>query len=85
MSLEIYVQVMRQVDAVPSYDWVTVGVIKKPQSIDVDYLKSEVALWVKKEISFRPTIDVVRFVVMQQGIVEMKITINDFFKSIQME
>jgi hypothetical protein len=77
--MEVYVQVLGPVEAAPgSYDWITAGVISNPESLDIDYLKSETVSRTRKT-GRRPAMDVVRFVVMKDGIAQMKIMIDDFF------
>ena len=88
--LDILVQVLGFVDGAPgSYNWITVAKIDNPESLDIDYLKSEVLKFVRKsengtthEVheSLRPHSDVVRLVVRRDQNIEMKILLNEFFR-----
>lgn len=79
--IKVLVQIWGPVDAAPgSYDWITIGRINNPKSLDVDYLKRRIMKYVKKS-EYRPHTDIVRLEVIMNGKTEMKMTLVDFFKS----
>ncbi len=81
--ISVLVQVLGPMDGIGcSYNWITVGKIENPASLDVDYLKNLVAQAVK-DSEYKPTTDVVRLEVIVDGSKEMKITLLDFFKGIE--
>lgn len=77
--LQVLVQIMGPVEAAPgSYDWITIGRIDNPESIDSDYLKGIAMKQVRND--YLPRFDVIRFVVLKDGAAEMKIMLTDCFK-----
>lgn len=79
VMIDVLVQVWGPVEGTFSYSWITVAKIADPESLDIDYLKAETA---KRITAARhPHADVVRLVVVKDGITEMKIMINDIFRS----
>ncbi|MCX6815632.1 MAG: hypothetical protein NT120_02160 [Candidatus Aenigmarchaeota archaeon] len=77
--IDICVQVWGSLDF-SSYEWVTVGKIRKPKSLDIDYL-SKRAIRLFKQIENIPQTDAVRLQVLIDGRKEMTMTVLDFFKN----
>ena len=80
--IQVLVQIMGPVEAAPgSYDWITIGRINEPESIDSGYLR-EIAMkgFGPDGDTFHSPFDVLRFVVVKDGITEMKIMLTDCFK-----
>lgn len=60
------------------YDWITVGIIEKPESLDVDYLK-EKALEIIDSSEYKPFLNAVRLKIVRDDKTEMKITMMDLW------
>ena len=62
--------------ATGSYDWVTVGIIENPESLDLDLLK-ERALKLIDERGYRPSIKMLRFQIKTEKSEEIKVLMLD--------
>jgi len=79
--ISVLIRAWGPVDAAPgSYDWITVGRINNPESLDIDYLNGRIMKLVKKS-EYRPHTDVIRLEVTVNDKIEMKMTLLDFFKN----
>lgn len=79
--ITVHVQVLGPLDIAPgAYDWITIGRIDSPKSLDVDYLSRRIMKFVR-ESEYRPQTDAVRLQVMMDGRKEMIMTLMDFFKN----
>ena len=79
--ITVNVQVWAPLQVAPgSYDWVTIGKIDNPESLDVDYLSKRI-MKLAHASEYKPHTDVVRLQVIMNGMKEMLMTLMDFFKN----
>ena len=81
--ITVLVQILGPIDGIGcAYNWITVGKIDNPDSLDTDFLRHEVSD-IFEASEYMPITDTVRLEVIIDGIKEMKITFTDFFKGIE--
>jgi len=79
--ITVHVQVWAPLEVAPgSYDWVTIGKINNPKSLDVDYLSKRI-MKLAYASEYKPHTDIVRLQVIVNGRKEMLMTLMDFFKN----
>jgi len=76
--LSVQVQVLGSIEASGcSYNWITVGVIDNPKSIDFDFLR-EAAVEIISTREYKPQINAARLKIIS-GAGEMKVTFMDLW------
>lgn len=77
--MEILVQIWGPVSgATNCYDWITVGKINNPASIDIDYLKP-MALDIIGHSNYKPFLNAARLKMLNDGKTEMQVTVTDMW------
>lgn len=60
------------------YDWITVGIIENPESLDVDYLRRN-AIDIINSRDYKPFTNAARLKIVEDGHTEMKVTLMDLW------
>ena len=76
--LSVFVQVWGPRDLFCGYDWITVGKIKNPDNLDIDYLK-EKAISIINGRDYKPFLNAARLKIIRDETTEMKITVMDLW------
>lgn len=77
--LSVLVQIWGPVDSIScAYDWITTGIIKNPESLDIGKLRIA-AINIINGMEYKPLTNAVRLNVVRDEKTEMKVTLMDLW------
>ncbi len=81
--VSVLVQALGPIDGIGcAYNWITIGKIDNPESLDVDDLKKDILQCIDNA-EYKQNIDAIRLEVIIDNKKEMKITLVDFLKNLK--